>query len=351
MVKYANVFFVHCIQALGGVETYLWEIAKKYHTYDVVIAYQEADGRQLDRLRKLVKCIRVTEGKPIKAKRCFHAYEFNYNLVEADEYIQCIHANYEIQGLPPNISPKITKYLAVSNWVGKAYERLLKQRGIDRKVEVAYNPITVDKPNKILKLISPTRLSKEKGKDRMIKLAEKMIEKKIPFIWLVFTDGEIPYLPGFVKLDPIIDVRDYIAEADYLVQLSDTEGYCYAVMEAWLLGTMTITTPVESFYEQGLKDGENGYIIDFEMPDLDNFVDKIYKGVHKAKYTPKKDGYEELIIKEPSKYSTDDYIEVKATRNFYDTERDTWVMNEQPFTIEKTELDLYKSKFGVVECE
>ena len=32
MVKYANVFFVHCIQALGGVETYLWEIAKKYHT-------------------------------------------------------------------------------------------------------------------------------------------------------------------------------------------------------------------------------------------------------------------------------------------------------------------------------
>lgn len=341
MVKYANVFFVHCIQALGGVETYLWEIAKKYHEYDVVIAYQEADGRQLDRLRKLVRCIKVTEGKPIQAKRCFHAYEFNYKLVQADEYIQCIHANYEIQGLPPNISPKITKYLGVSKWVSEAYERLLKQRGVDRKVEVCYNPISVDKPKKVLKLISPTRLSKEKGKDRMIKLAEKMIEKKIPFIWLVFTDGDIPHLPGFVKLDPQIDVRDYIAEADYLVQLSDTEGYCYAVMEAWLLGTMTITTPVESFYEQGLKDGENGYIIDYDMPDLDNFVDKIYKGVHKAKYTPKADGYEKEIIKEPSQYDLSDFMQVESTRNFFDTIREVWVMGNTTITIEKTDKEYY----------
>ena len=105
MVKYNNVFFVNKIQSLGGVETYLWEIAKKYHKYDVVVAYEEADGKQLDRLRKLVRCIRVTEGKTIKAKRCFHAYEFDYNLVQADEYYQCIHANYEIQNLPPNISP------------------------------------------------------------------------------------------------------------------------------------------------------------------------------------------------------------------------------------------------------
>lgn len=349
MVKYANVFFVHSIQQLGGVETYLWEIAKKYHEYDIVVAYQEADGKQLARLRKLVRCIRAN--KTIYCKRCFHAYEFDMNLVVADEYIQCIHANYEIQGLPPNISPKITKYVAVSKWVAEAYQRLLEQRDIHKKVEIAYNPISVDKPNKVLKLISPTRLSKEKGRERMIKLAEAMLRKGIKFIWLVFTDGDIPQLPGFIKMPVDIDVRDYIAEADYLVQLSDTEGYCYAVMEAWLLGTMTITTPVPSFYEQGLVDGENGYIIDFEMPDIDNFVDKIYKGVHKAKYTPKQDGYEDLIIKEPSTYSLDDFINVKAVRNFYNTETDSWVMQDTILNIEKSQLDLYKSKFGVVECE
>lgn len=341
MVKYANVFFVHCIQMLGGVETYLWEIAKKYHEYDIVVAYQEADGKQLDRLRKLVRCIRVTPQKPIQAKKCFHAYEFDYNLVQADEYYQCIHANYEIQGLPPNISPKINGYLAVSNWVGEAYERLLKQRGVDKKVEVCYNPIQVEQPKKVLKLISPTRLSKEKGKDRMVKLAEKLIEKKIPFIWLVFTDGDIPHLPGFVKLDPQIDVRDYIAEADYLVQLSDTEGYCYAVMEAWLSGTMTITTPVESFFEQGLKDGENGYIIDFDMSNLDSFVDKIYNGVHKFEYKPKPDGYNDLIIKEPSKYNLDDFIEVVSTRNFFDSIRELWVMANTTITIEKNDKEYY----------
>ena len=73
MVKYANVFMVHTIQALGGVETYLWEIAKKYKAYDVVIVYKEADAKQLDRLKKLVRCIRLN--KPIKCKRCFQAYE------------------------------------------------------------------------------------------------------------------------------------------------------------------------------------------------------------------------------------------------------------------------------------
>ena len=58
-----------------------------------------------------------------------------------------------------------------------------------------------------------------------------------------------------------------------------------------------------------------------------------------------------MIIKEPSKYSLDDYIEVKPTHNFYDTERECWVMNEMPFVIEKSELELYKTKFGVVECK
>ena len=345
MVKYANVFMVNGIQQLGGVETYLWEIAKKYHEYDVVIAYKEADAKQLSRLRKYVRCIKLT--KPIYCKRCFHAYEFDMSMVVADEYIQCIHANYEVQNLPPNVAPNITKYIAVSKWTAEAYQRLLDQRDIHKKVEVCYNPVSVDKPNKILKLISPTRLSKEKGKERMISLAEALLRKGIKFIWLVFTDADIPQLPGFIKMPIDIDVRDYIAEADYLVQLSDTEGWCYAVMEAWLLNTMTITTPVESFYEQGLVDGENGYVIDFNMSNLDEFVDKIYNGVHDVKYTAIPDGYGDLIIKEPSKYDLNDFVEVKATRNFYDTERECWVMSDNPFVIEKTELPLYKEKWNV----
>ena len=347
MVKYTNVFVVNKIQELGGVETYLWEIAKKYHTYDVVIAYKEADSKQLARLNKLVRCIRLS--KPIYCKRCFQAYEFEYNLVIADEYIQVIHANYEVQKLPPNISPNINKYIGVSKWVCDAYKRLLEQRDIHKDIEVCYNPISVEKPKKVLKLVSPTRLSKEKGKDRMIKLAEKLNEKNIPFIWLVFTDSDIPNIPNMIKLPPRIDVRDYIAEADYLVQLSDTEGYCYAVMEAWLLGTMTITTPVPSFYEQGLRDGINGYVIDFEMTELDQFIDLIYNGVHKFKWEAAIDGYEKLIIKEPSTYSIDDFVELKATHNFYDTERDCWVMEGTVFQAERKDIDLYKGKFRCIE--
>jgi len=347
MVKYANVFFVYNIQQLGGVETYLWEIAKKYHKYDVVVAYVEADGKQLARLKKLVRCVRVN--KPIYCKQCFFSYEFDFSLVVADEYIPVAHANYEVQGLPPCLSDNIKRYLGVSKWVCDAYERLLRQRGCDKPISVCYNPISVDKPKKVLKLISPTRLSKEKGKDRMIALAEALIRNNIPFIWLVFTDGDIPTLPGFIKMPVSIDVRDYIAESDYLVQLSDTEGYCYSVMEAWLLGTMTITTPVPSFYEEGLVDGENGYVIDFDMPDVDNFVNKIYNGIHEFKYTPKPDGYEDLIIKEPSTYSLNDYINVKATKNFYDTLEDVWVMGNTILNIDKEDKDYYIGQ-GCVVC-
>ena len=177
----------------------------------------------------------------------------------------------------------------------------------------------------------------------MIKLAEELIRQNIPFIWLVFTDAEIPNLPGFIRMNTQIDVRDYIAEADYLVQLSDTEGYCYAVMEAWCLGTMTITTPVVSFYEQGLVDGENGYIIDFNMSDLENFVKKIYNGVHEFKYIPKPDGYEDKIIKEPSTYDLSDFIKVKSVRNFWDSLRELWVMDNTTITIEKKDIDYYKT--------
>lgn len=349
MVKYANVFIVHSIQELGGVETYLWEIAKKYNAYDVVVAYTEANGKQLERLRKLVRCIKINQ--PIECEQCFFAYEFNFDLVKADKYICVAHANYEIQNLPVCISPKVTKYMGVSKWVSEGYERLLKAKGVNKPVEVCYNPIQVEQPRKILKLISPTRLSKEKGKERMIKLAQKLTDLKVPFIWLVFTDSEIPNLPGFIRLAPQMDVRDYIAEADYLVQLSDTEGYCYSVMEAWCLGTMTITTPVESFYEQGLIDGENGYVIDFDMNGLtDEFIDKIYTGIHEFKYTPKIDGYEKLIIKKPSTYSLDDFIQVKAIRNFYDKVLDQWVMENTILTIDKSNLQEYQN-MGCVVCD
>lgn len=180
MVEYANVFLCNGIGKIGGIETYFYEIAKKYGHLDITIVYQAADQNQLRRLQKYVRCVRLTQ--PIKCKKCFMMYKVPIDMIIADEYIQIIHANYKVQNYVPNIDKKVTSYYGVSKWVAKDYEELLRKSGVMKNVGVCYNPITIEKPKRVLKLISATRLTKEKGKERMIKLANLLVENEIPFI-------------------------------------------------------------------------------------------------------------------------------------------------------------------------
>ena len=36
-IKHANIFYVRNIHAIGGVETYVYELAKKYKDYDIAV--------------------------------------------------------------------------------------------------------------------------------------------------------------------------------------------------------------------------------------------------------------------------------------------------------------------------
>lgn len=345
---YGNVFFVNTILEIGGIETYLYEMAKKYHKYDITVMYKNGDTKQLNRLRKLVRVIR----KPshVKCKKAFIPYEYDLDGVEFEELIQVIHANYKVQTMPPNTDSRISKYVGVSKWVSDAYEELLSDRGVNRKVDVYYNPLTIEEPPKILKLVSATRLSSEKGSKRMVKLAELLNEKKIPFIWLIFTNEphKIPDIPNVIKMPTRLDIRSYIKEADYLVQLSDTEGCPYSILEAWTLGTMTITTPIPSVIEIGAKDGENGYILPYDMTNID--VDKIYNGVKKFKYTPPKDRYDELLDKTPSTYEIHlEDVEVKAVTGYEDIELKRFISGGTRFTTSRARADELIKNGKVIE--
>ena len=142
----------------------------------------------------------------------------------------------------------------------------------------------------ILKLVSATRLSKEKGYSRMLKLAKSLKEAGIRFRWTIFTDLEL-YNQKPIDMDEIVymkptkDIFDYIVEADYGVQLSDTEGYSYFVNECLQYGTPVICTNFPSAYES-VEDGVSGYILDMDLSNLD--VDKIVNNIpNKFKYTEK----------------------------------------------------------------
>ena len=45
-----NLFYFRKISRIGGTEQFLYEIAKKYHDWDITVYYDEADKDQLKRL-------------------------------------------------------------------------------------------------------------------------------------------------------------------------------------------------------------------------------------------------------------------------------------------------------------
>lgn len=330
MVKYGNVFLCRTIGKIGGVETFVYEIAKKYNKYDITVLYTEADLKQVRRISKYVRCERLTE--PVECEICFMNYQAPRGLVHAKKYVYLAHANYEIE--QRDIYTDADEFYGVSKWVADAYERLLKKEGIDKEVKVAYNPLTIEKPKRVLKLLSATRLSKEKGKDRMIILANELMRAGIPFLWLIFTtDLEKINNPNVIYMNPRLDIRDYIPLADYVVQLSDTEGCPYTPMEANALGVPCLFTPVESMREIGIQ----GYELPFDMKDLP--LDKIYNEIPKVDWKPPKDIWDTLLDHTPSTYTPDDSVEIYITKT---TEyKGQWNMRDQINIVSKEDAEWF----------
>ena len=313
-MKYANVFYVPHFNIIGGIETYIYELVKKYNKYDITVVYSDptSDFKQLNRIRKYARVIKLGY-KKIKCERLFVMYRCNIDLFEADYIIQITHADYKAQNLQPNKDPRINEHYAVSKTVAKTYEEI---SGLETKV--CYNPLTIEKPKKILRLISATRLTKEKGRDRMIKLAEELDKAGIPYQWFVFTNNRLPFPnPNIIYMNPRLDIRNYIADADYLVQLSDTEAWSYSVLESLAIcNTPVIVTPIPCFKEMGIENGKNGYIIPFDMSDIP--IKEIYENIPEFTFKAPKDIYDKLLIKKPTTYDPNEKFECRALRNYTD---------------------------------
>ena len=303
-----NIFYFNTIATIGGIETFLYQLSKKYAKNDITIYYKTGNEEQIKRLKEYVRVKRYS-GERIECDKAF----FNFNLdiidnVVAKEYIQILHGDYKALGVPLQIHPKITKYIAVSEVVKKSFEEAY---GIT--AEVVYNPLTIEKPKKMLNLISATRLSSEKGKQRIERFAEILDENGIPYQWLIFTnDTKGINNPNIIYMKPRLDLTNYIANADYLVQLSDSEGYCYSVVEALSVGTPVIVTDMPIVKEIGVNK-TNGFVVDLELKDVP--VKKIYETTFDFKYNTKKDTWNKVLASGKTTYNprkvraTESYIE------------------------------------------
>ena len=269
------------------------------------------------------------QGQQIKCKRAFFNYETDIidNIEATDEdkekrYTQLIHAMFKTQGIKPRIEPKITRYLCVSESAGKEWEELT-----GFKCELCRNPLAITEEEKkdVLYLISATRLTYEKGKARMITLANELDKAGVNYIWLVFTnDTKAIDNPNIAYMKPRLNIRPVIASIKgkgYGVQLSDCEGDCYFTRECEALGVPLLVTPIPSFKEQGLIDGQNCYYIPFNVEEIDNkLINKIVNKI--PSYDPyiKKDKWDKVLAEGKSTYQEDlkTMVKVRCYKKYQD---------------------------------
>lgn len=270
IVTQVVLYYAH-IQQIGGVETFFYNFCKRMtEYYDIAILYDRCDPIQINRLRRLVPCYHVSDFK-IECDTLIMNGIFDEipKKVVAKRKIRLVHTcRYDKFGIC-SVPNDCDENIFVSNAAMKSF-------GAEGKV--FYNmPGKIEK-RKALVLVSATRLTNEKGFDRMLKLATKFRQNNIPFLWLVFTAINNRVFPeGFVKLPPTLDIKPYIASADYLVQLSDVEAFCYSIQEALQLKVPVLATPLDVLPELGIQNGKNGYILPFNMDELtDDDVQKIY---------------------------------------------------------------------------
>jgi glycosyltransferase involved in cell wall biosynthesis len=275
------ILYHSSIIAIGGIETFMFNFIKRMHDkIDLTLYFDVADEQQLFKYSKYVNCYKNIDQK-IKCDVLILASAWGKPItqnVQSNMIVQMIHANLEIykqKNLFTFIPDKrVTHYVCVSNDVAKALYKIHRI-----KSTVIYNLLDQIKPikkpkNKLLTFITASRISPEKGIERCIQLA-----KQIPYDYVWYMYGDTPYKEYLEKVKKQstgtnikwmgfkTPIRNEIAKADYLVQLSDTEGFCYSIIEALQMHTPCIITPFPSGKEQ-IENKKNGYVIDFELKNI-----------------------------------------------------------------------------------
>lgn len=317
-LRLKNVLYFPHINIVGGIETYCYEMGLKYgKDYDITLVFNKGDPKMLRHIAETCRVIQYQNGDEIICDTFIFGYGRKIlDHVQAKTFIQTYHADYLSRNLNPSSDPRITHRFGVAENTTRGIK---EHYAWARSLETMYNPYTVKKPRKMLNLVSATRLTPEKGYHRMLLFASALEKANIPFHWLVFTDAEKQFPSKNVTImEPRYDVLDFIANADYLVQLSDTEGYSYSIVESLSVGTPVIVTDIPVAGEQGVVHGVTGFILPFDMSNIP--IDAIYAGLPPFSYEPRESHYETVLVKGEAPYGVenDAIANVITIKRYYD---------------------------------
>ena len=349
MIEHDNIFYVADINIIGGVETFLWELVKKYKKYDIAVVYKTGYDVQINRLKKYCMVYRHTNQR-IKCKTAIINYDVSIiNFIdEGAKIYQVIHGDYSnpVYTWKPLTHPRIEKYICITEYMMSTFGKV---SGCNNTL-LSYNPLSVEdsEDEDLLILVSATRLTKIKGKDRMIALANALDNAGIKYIWYVFTnDVNAINNPNVVYMKPRLDVRRWIKKADYVIQLSDTEALCYTMVESLYLGVPVVCTPFPFLDEIGIKNGLNAWILKFDLSNINEVVNNMKNKKLNFKFKMKEDRYDELLSHAPSHFEEDKIMKVKvealdtyAKFNILDSELGKVPVAGEQFEVTKERLNI-----------
>ena len=294
----------HFFNKIGGIETFIINFCKTfYREYDITLLCRNIDVDNALKLSQyadivceptdiecdtlIITSVLIDNPMIEKVK-----YKKIYQMVHSDWSQMKKFWDWEMKKYSPD-----TQFIAVSE---SARDSLKKEYGYDSIII----PNILIKPyvstQKTLKLLSLCRLTKEKGFERMKQLCDLLEKLHIPYIWKVYGTNvynEQSYKNMIIQKPVTENIGEIIKECDYVVQLSDTESFCYTMYESLMLGVPVLVTPFPNA-KQEIKDGENGYIVPFDMNISKEKVKQIYSNIPKnVKYKQEgvKEQWQELL--------------------------------------------------------
>lgn len=314
MIEHDNIIYVYSINSIGGVETFAYELAKKYKDNDIAIVCKMIAKNQLKRLRKLCNVyIHTTE--QINCKVIITNWDTSIlKYVNKDAKVYTVlHTDYSHSsqtGLPID-DPRIT-YIGITEDSMKKFQSITK---IDRTI-LCRNPLTLEKEEKPLILMSASRLTKEKGGHRLLALANALDRLKIKYIWFIFTTNEYSTNPvwnnkNIIHMENRLDLDFFYNIADWYIQCSEVEGDSYSLKEALYRGKPIVACELPYFKEIGIENNKNALFLDLDCENVNEVAEKMQKPL-KFTFEPIKDEYDKIIVKGKSHYKEDLDMRVKV---------------------------------------
>ena len=314
--KFNTIYFFSHLNEIGGVETHLYYLAKKYKERDWCVMIRSGDPEQIKRISKLVRLFIIKPMDRIECDKLFFTYDSAIaNQVKANEYYYVIHTDYQTQidnGTMPvgsNVKHPGWKYLAVSEAAKNGFKD-------NDDIDVVYMPIEMDKSEEPILLMSATRLTPEKGWNRMKVLINALDKASVNYMWHIYTNKEPEKISENVLfIKPRLDITSKMKLYDAMVQLSDVEAFCITIQEALMNGLHLICTPLPLIEE--IKAEEFTITLPFDMKDIDAQVEQIrhIKEMPKVNYKPPKEKWGKLLTAKKTNYN-EEYLVVEATNGY-----------------------------------